>query len=284
MGLLLAKILSLQAASSPEREGLPYWIFWLLISVILLLVAFIFLRDKDLRQRLSYFLFGAKRRMMRLRLQVRLRRENGRVKAVLRELGKKAWGLGLEPPQSEGLLVDIRSLEEQKSLLQQDREVLGTQLQSLVKAKEEYERDFRSRIQGLEARRRPQEERLKELAQRIPSLPAVKEELEKEKAGLQAEIEDLTRTIREQKASGREEIRRFDKDIAKLDGEKQKVGVKIRTTERQTQPLFESLGRQLEESKTEHPDLAVFCSQIARSRKTIEDIQNEMERLHLTRA
>jgi tRNA(Phe) wybutosine-synthesizing methylase Tyw3 len=284
MDLLLAKILSLQATSSPEREGLPFWIFWLLISVILLLVAFIFLRDKDLRQRLSYFLFGAKRRMMRLRLQVRLRRENGRVKAVLRELGKKAWGLGLEPPRSEGLLVDIRSLEDQKSLLQQDGEVLGTQLQSLVKAKEEYERDFRSRLQGLEARRRPQEERLKELAQRIPSLPSVREELEKEKAGLQSEIEDVTRTIREQKANGREAIRRFDKDIAKLDGEKQKLGVKIRTTERQTQPLFETLGRQLEESKTEHPELAVFCSQIARSRKTIQDLQNEMERLHLTRA
>ncbi len=283
MGILLVKILALQAASSPEREGLPYWIFWLLISVILLLVAFIFLRDKDLRQRLSYFLFGAKRRMMRIRLRVKLRRENGRVKAMLRELGKKAWGLGLEPPQSESLLVDIRSLEDQKSLFQQDGEVLGTQLQSLVKAKEDYERHLRSQIQGLETRRRPQEERLKELGQRIPSLPAVREEMEKEKAGIQAEMEALTRTIREQKASGREEIRRFDKEIAKLNGEKQKLGVKIRTTERQTQPLFESLGRQLEKSRTEHPDLAVFCSQIARIRKTIEDIQDEMERLHLTR-
>ncbi len=44
-----------------SQEGLPYWILWFLLCIILLLLAFIFLRDKDLRQRLNRFLFGAKK-------------------------------------------------------------------------------------------------------------------------------------------------------------------------------------------------------------------------------
>ena len=37
--------LEFQAGGAPPKEGLPYWTFWLLLCVILLLVAFIFLRD-----------------------------------------------------------------------------------------------------------------------------------------------------------------------------------------------------------------------------------------------
>ena len=49
----------LQDASSVAREGLPYWIFYLLLCLILLLLAFIFLRDKDLHLGIETVVFGA---------------------------------------------------------------------------------------------------------------------------------------------------------------------------------------------------------------------------------
>lgn len=77
----------LQDASSVAREGLPYWIFYLLLCLILLLFAFIFLRDKDLRLRLNEFLSGAKKRMKRTQMRIRLKRENKRKTDLLKELG-----------------------------------------------------------------------------------------------------------------------------------------------------------------------------------------------------
>ena len=55
-------------------EGLPFWTLWFLLLVILLLVVFIFLRDKDLRRRISAFLSGARRHMTRLRIQAKMKR------------------------------------------------------------------------------------------------------------------------------------------------------------------------------------------------------------------
>jgi len=46
------------------REGVPYWILWFLLCIILLLLTFIFLRDKNLRQRLNSFFFGAKKKLL----------------------------------------------------------------------------------------------------------------------------------------------------------------------------------------------------------------------------
>ncbi len=77
-------------------EGLPFWLLWFLLFVILLLVVFIFLRDKDLRRRISTFLSGARRHMLRLRLQAKLKKEKEKKRALWRELGKQAWNEDLQ--------------------------------------------------------------------------------------------------------------------------------------------------------------------------------------------
>jgi hypothetical protein len=78
-------------ASPVLREGIPYWIFWFLLSLILLLLLFIFLRDKDLRRRLSLVLAGAKKRMLVKRLEIRLRRQKRRKTIIFREIGRTIW-------------------------------------------------------------------------------------------------------------------------------------------------------------------------------------------------
>jgi len=89
---------SLPEAPPALREGIPYWIFWFLLSLILLLLLFIFLRDKDLRLRLSLVLAGAKKRMLVRRLEIRLRRQKRRKTILFREIGRTIWAgrLGTE--------------------------------------------------------------------------------------------------------------------------------------------------------------------------------------------
>ncbi|MHB8055216.1 MAG: hypothetical protein ACYDH3_08220 [Candidatus Aminicenantales bacterium] len=86
-----------QAPPSAIHEGLPYWIFYFLFSLIVLLLLFIFLRDKDLRRRLSVGLAGAKRGVQRKRLHVRLNREKRRKIYLFREIGRTIWGGRIAP-------------------------------------------------------------------------------------------------------------------------------------------------------------------------------------------
>lgn len=72
---LIADVLSSQSPVSDSKEGLPYWIFWFLLCIILLLVVFIFLRDKSLRQRLNSFFFGIKKKLMKIQLHSRIKKE-----------------------------------------------------------------------------------------------------------------------------------------------------------------------------------------------------------------
>ncbi len=98
-----------------SQEGLPYWLLWFLLCIILLLLAFIFLRDKDLRQRLNRFLFGAKKKLIKLRLQARLKVAKRKKGELFRELGQKVWDEGLDIHGSEKISATLAKLMENKA-------------------------------------------------------------------------------------------------------------------------------------------------------------------------
>lgn len=100
-----------------SQEGLPYWILWFLLCIILLLLAFIFLRDKDLRQRLNRFLFGAKKKLIRLRLQARLKMAKRKKGELHRELGQKVWDERLDVQGAEKISTTLAKLMESKASL-----------------------------------------------------------------------------------------------------------------------------------------------------------------------
>ena len=114
--------LPLQAqAPAGVTKGLPFWMLWLLLCVILLLVVFIFLRDKDLRRRISAFLSGARRHMIRLRLQVKLKKEREKKAALWRELGKLAWSEDVQASCIDEDCGKLAGLEEEIGRLRPNR-------------------------------------------------------------------------------------------------------------------------------------------------------------------
>jgi chromosome segregation ATPase len=119
--------------SSPELQegGLPYWVFYLLLSIILLLVFITFLRNRDLRQKLSYFLAGPQRKFSRLRLRVILKREEEKKTGLLRRLGELASICWPDLLEIKELPDDIRSLEEQDAGLQDQWHHLYQELERL---------------------------------------------------------------------------------------------------------------------------------------------------------
>lgn len=149
MKILKESIFTLQPPQT-EAEGLPYWILWLLICIILLLVIFIFLRDRDLRRRLDNFFFGAKKRFIKLRLQVKLRKEKRLRQEILKELGENAWKEKAGLNEDNGVWKKLNLLEDRKKVLQKELREVEAKIAELnlssQKTKEKFE-EGRSRIE-----------------------------------------------------------------------------------------------------------------------------------------
>jgi len=120
MRAFFEEIFSTQNPPPGSREGIPYWTFWLLLCIILLLVAFIFLRDKDLRKRVDSFFFGTKKKIIKLRLQARLKSQKQRKNGFLKELGQRAWKEGIKLDESENINKELTELEENKKNLDKE--------------------------------------------------------------------------------------------------------------------------------------------------------------------
>ena len=113
MKSFLASLFSSQPPPQ-SREGLPFWIFWLLLCVILLLVTFIFLRDKDLRQRLNAFFFRTKIKFVKMRLQAKIRREKREKVELLKTMGQKTWKENIFPEKGEKMREELNKLEKER--------------------------------------------------------------------------------------------------------------------------------------------------------------------------
>lgn len=150
-----------QASQEMPKEGLPYWIFWLLLCIILLLLAFIFLRDKDLRQRLSAFLSGAKRRMKRTQLQIRLNREKRKKIEILRDLGTRVWADKIQNEKFLATFKELERLEKQESGCQADLKDILSHIISLKKEQEEVKQGYKSLMKQKEAGQHPDPEQVR---------------------------------------------------------------------------------------------------------------------------
>jgi hypothetical protein len=161
---------------------LPYWIFWLLLSLILLLLIVIFLRDKDLRRRLSLALAGAKRRMQRTRIRLRLNREKQRKADLFRQLGRTVWAARIQPDRFgpsfdrlervdaetaghhsafKDITDEIAALQTRQEETRQNRRNLLNPL--AVRAAKEEDRAFKRRIRDLERKSKTARGHLKRL-------------------------------------------------------------------------------------------------------------------------
>jgi chromosome segregation ATPase len=221
-------------------QGLPYWTLWLLLCVILLLVAFIFLRDKDLRHRLDFFLSGAKRRMQRTRLQMRLNKAKRKRSSLLQELGRLCWSARLSIPRTAALLQEIDGWEEQR-------------------------RDRQAGLKESLARVQELRRRLEEARGRAKSLAKLKE------AGQAADPREL-HEIREKERQIRHEIRILERRV-------QTDQAAVAHLEFEMKVRLEALGSLADDARPPQPDLQDLYAQIDAVNRSILHYMNEIENL-----
>jgi chromosome segregation ATPase len=255
-----------------QKEGLPYWTFWFLLCIILLLLMFIFLRDKDLRQRLSRFLSGARRRMIRLQLETRLKRENTKKRDLFREAGQKAWTLGAAVEDSGQILEELRSLESEKSAAEKELQEVAGQIGKLTQAQEEMKSRIAAQIRDLESDRKRIEELLR--AGKEKSEPGPEREADSRR------VEELRDSIKAHEREKKEQARTYGLELAEWRKNKGNLQEKIRGISSRCGPLFEELGKMAEKSKKDEPEFALIFSQIDRVDKRIQDLRQRIESLY----
>jgi len=229
-----------QTAPVLVREGLPYWIFWLLLCFILLLLAFIFLRDKDLRRRLNFLLSKPKLRFRLTRLKLRLNRAKKRRAGLHRDLGKKAWLGRIEPSRFESLYRELELLE--RSLERGQAELTESRVRSL---------SSQARLDELRLRRksllREREEGRGFDAQAFRQAKDEEIRLKKEAKGLKRAVE-----------AGESQTRR----LAALKEDR-----------------FLDLGEKVDERRLDHPDLALLYAEIDKLNRTIVAYLDQIDAL-----
>jgi len=332
---------------SGGSEGLPFWLLWLLLCVILLLVALIFLRDKDLRRRISAFLSGARRHMLRLRLQAKLKSEKEKKRALWRELGKQAWNEDVHAACIDEECARLSVLDDEIGRHQKTWHDVYSRIEVLGREHDAAVQRFRELIAEQEEARRPHQEEMLALANKkkglLEALEASLRETESAESQLRAADKDvrqieanaklsepdrtarldkarqkagaltaLIRALRDQSPRLQEEryrldrrleevearVRVFNAAIARIEEEyrerlqarekeirewqkaKDRLQDKIVDVKRLMEPLFENVGRILDEARLDHEELSVIYFQIDGVNKASADLEERLEHLN----
>lgn len=281
---------SVGAAPDPAREGLPFWIFWLLLCIILLLLFFIFLRDKDLRRRLSAFLSGARRRMVRMRLAARIRHEKQKKANLWRELGRKAWSEEVRVEGTEETFRSLTAFEKELNRRQAEWQEAYGRIEALETAREEAQKLRRKTLEAEVGALRPLEERLKELGKKRsgadegPAAAAVRAgedaaRVAEEIAAVRAEVGRLKDKARDLRRAHDEADQAEEREIGEWIKKKEGIQDLIVEARKASEPLTESLGRAIDEARVDHKELALLYFQIDSVDRAVRDLQARIEKL-----
>ncbi len=185
------------------QEGLPFWLLWFLLCVILLLVVFIFLRDKDLRRRISAFLSGARRHMLRLRIQAKLKKEQEKKAALWRELGKQAWDEDVQDSCVEEECSKLSVLDQEIGHHQKTWHDVYSRIEVLGREHEAALKRFRELVAEQEEARRPHQEEMLTLAHKKKEILEALESSLREAETAEAQLAGIEKDIRQLEATAR---------------------------------------------------------------------------------
>ncbi len=236
MSSILTSVYALQIESPLQGEGLPYWTLWFLLCIIALLTFFIFLRDKSLRQRLNLFFSRAKRRMVKIRLQARLKRENRKKDEFIKEMGQEAWTEGVNVEKGEKIIKELKDLETKENSAQKDLEEAEIKIEKLEDQYNTACKKHEDQIQKTEDEIEPIKEKMAETKEKakLAELSLIQKQKDMEYAEKILEAEE--RTAKETKASTkfsaeekRAKKKEVDENIKNLEKKREKTRTELQT-------------------------------------------------------
>ncbi len=256
---------SLQASTAIAKEGLPYWTFWLLISFILLLLAFIFLRDKELRRKMDEFFFRTRKRLIRLRHQKRMAREKKRKDRLIKELGQTAWERKIEIKNGKKVFRELQYLDEKNLNLVKELEEINTKISFLKTSLDENTKKFNLRLSEIEEEKFPHAEKL--LNVKIKEKEIETEIIKKQQELILATktVDSIKKELRELEENGMEWDDEKKADVQGIEEKLDKMSAPRESIDNEIKAMVRDKG-ELEQQRKEHE-------------KAIERIEKEIKKI-----
>lgn len=258
-------LFSRQAANSDLKEGLPYWMFWLLISFILLLLAFIFLRDKELRRNMDDFFFRTRKKLIKYRHQRRIARENRKKERLIFDLGQKAWDKRVEVKNGKKVFRELQYLEEKKLKVEKEVVEIKTKISFL-------DTSLNDNTKQIDMHLREKEDEKSPYVEKILEFKAKEKDIESEIAAKQNELLTVTENINTTKKDlhyAEEDDSEWDKDQK---GEVKSVQENLEKLEERRKTLDQNI-ESLVDKKAEYEDKQ------KEHEKAIEEIEKEITKI-----
>lgn len=282
------QIVAIQAMPSLQKDGLPYWIFWLMLLIIVLLLLFIFLRDKHLRLRLSSFLAGARRRSVLLQLKFRLKRERLKKGNILRLLGEKAWDADIRIEGAENIRASLAALVKRRDADLMDAKNALTELERLHKRVEESRSQFEEKVRDLRSEKQPFDERFRRIKEEKKALKkqtrnaeekAQENALEEEIGTVAERIDQLEHSIKELESEAEDQHHETGHEIHYWEKKKKKAQERIKEIEAQQDEIYIWFGRILEKKKVGNLDLRGLYQEVDLVNQRIATLQHRIQTL-----
>ena len=273
MSRIFTSVYAQQTESPIQSEGLPYWTLWFLLCIIALLTFFIFLRDKSLRQRLNLFFSRAKRRMVKIRLQARLKKENRKKDEFIKEMGQEAWTEGIITVENgEKIIKELKSLETKETSSQKDLEEAELKIEKLDDQYNTALKKHGDQIQKTEDEIKPIREKMAETKEKakLTELNLIQKQKDIEYAEKILEVEE--RSAKEMKAS------------TKLSAEEKKAKIKevaenIKNLEKKREKTRTELQALRENKSAMEMEINKFQKKIIESENKIKKIEKDKREL-----
>lgn len=252
---------------SSSRDGLPYWIFWFLLCIILLLLIFIFLRDKELRQRLNSFLVRIKRQLIKIRLKSRLKKEQHEKTRLLITLGKKVWNENIFDDKGSETREKLEKLEKEKQSLEKELENINSRIDSLKVNLEESRQEYQDQLKEKEASKTPYEEKLAKIKEKEKIINVTTDKNQKIAAAAEKELKRVEKKTQEIEIDAK--LSEDEKNAKKEKIGEQKKNQTHKKEEAEKKLL--DLKEEKEEIKKERKELQEMLNFHEKSKKEIEE-------------
>lgn len=265
---LLAHILAKQPIEPTNGEGLPYWALWFLLCIIILLIFFIFLRDKSLRQRLNLFFSRAKRRLVKMRLQARLKKENRKREQLIQELGREAWAEGVNVEKSEKILKELKSLGVKENVVDKELYEAEARIDKLESQNQATLLKHNEQVQKKEEEIKPFREKMAEAKEKLNLIELSFIQKQKDKEYAEKILDAEEKNAKEIKTS------------TKLSDEEKKAKKKgveenIKNLEKKKEKVHSEIQDLREKKKALEKEIAEYQKKIFESENKIKSIEKE---------
>lgn len=281
------ELIAFPSTPALPSDGLPYWIFWFMLFIILLLGLFVFLRNKNLRMRLSSFLAGARRRSILIRLRFQLKKENQKKAELLKKLGEKAWGEDIRIKDDDSIRARLKELFEKRNANQLEGDKAYAEIEKLHNQLEETIAHYDARIQELKNKKLPFEELLKRKREEEKALRKVRhkdQEIERqidEAKGEEEEIRDRVDELKEDFEALEDEAKArrqaIEKDIHSWTRKRERMQHRIKDIEEDQEAMYLSLGRLTEEKQVRHKTFEELHTLLDGANLRIETLKHRIE-------